>query len=641
MHNNDDAEPEQDWSDQVASGFEAAAAQTTHAAFGPSSPSRLQKKDTTECQDVYVCGTRVSHDWKASIWVFVLTTVIWGGFVAMHVTRILHEEETNNNNTTSNSTTTTTSAPPTDDHENSFLAKHKIIIGIISLAVTGVFYIWTIACCFLAVFTDPGRLPRKNELKEALLQQQQQSEGSYSPGDASLFAPSSPTKSQKAANNNNKTSGLPTSNLRDFENATAERSRNAAYNDEEDDDGQHTNDARSSTASSAIVFASNQNMRLARGSIRASTVKDLLSDDGKSKGAEFIVIKDVSIPTPYCTTCEIRRPVRASHCVTCQNDVLDFDHHCGIIGACIGRFNARYFTGFVWGIGLLSWLTGISSAIVAASEHSSEDNKMFALALCFCAITLILGIQLGCNLSCHYCCLFRKGYTHREWVKRDILYGGSMFGDDDKSPFYAPLGRQCQYLWCPPSADADLKAWAEGRYDEVEPKQDGLPRLTSFSSGVSSGTFSKKKSTGDSNNNNNNGGRRVSIVLGDGIVSQQYDSSKPKREAKSSSPIREENRSLLEHRSPGAGSNHSMSTVNDNNSNNNNDHYSNSRYDGQCHTPQQSSGLSDRLLPVSTTAGDQKPLSINATPSKIVDYGATSPTSYEAQHPSQPNNNIL
>jgi hypothetical protein len=44
-----------------------------------------------------------------------------------------------------------------------------------------------------------------------------------------------------------------------------------------------------------------------------------------------------------CSTCNIFRPPKASHCRTCDNCVMDFDHHCDFVSNCIGKRNHKYF----------------------------------------------------------------------------------------------------------------------------------------------------------------------------------------------------------------------------------------------------------------------------------------------------------
>ena len=44
-----------------------------------------------------------------------------------------------------------------------------------------------------------------------------------------------------------------------------------------------------------------------------------------------------------CSTCNIFRPPKASHCSICDNCVMDFDHHCDFVSNCIGKRNHKYF----------------------------------------------------------------------------------------------------------------------------------------------------------------------------------------------------------------------------------------------------------------------------------------------------------
>ena len=45
----------------------------------------------------------------------------------------------------------------------------------------------------------------------------------------------------------------------------------------------------------------------------------------------------------FCYTCEIHRPVGATHCTECNNCVMGFDHHCAVLNNCIGARNYPYF----------------------------------------------------------------------------------------------------------------------------------------------------------------------------------------------------------------------------------------------------------------------------------------------------------
>ncbi|GET89939.1 hypothetical protein, conserved [Leishmania tarentolae] len=46
----------------------------------------------------------------------------------------------------------------------------------------------------------------------------------------------------------------------------------------------------------------------------------------------------------FCKECQLRRPPRCAHCYQCNVCVLEHDHHCSILGGCVGIRNLRWFT---------------------------------------------------------------------------------------------------------------------------------------------------------------------------------------------------------------------------------------------------------------------------------------------------------
>jgi palmitoyltransferase ZDHHC9/14/18 len=68
-----------------------------------------------------------------------------------------------------------------------------------------------------------------------------------------------------------------------------------------------------------------------------------------------------------CSTCYLIRPLRSTHCNTCNNCVIRFDHHCPWIGTCVGKRNYPIFFIFLCFLNL---------------------NQLFTLAICIAHIDL-------------------------------------------------------------------------------------------------------------------------------------------------------------------------------------------------------------------------------------------------------------
>ena len=52
----------------------------------------------------------------------------------------------------------------------------------------------------------------------------------------------------------------------------------------------------------------------------------------------------------YCSDCQFLYPIsnkKMEHCYTCRICVCKYDHHCDVIGKCVGKYNTALFLLFV------------------------------------------------------------------------------------------------------------------------------------------------------------------------------------------------------------------------------------------------------------------------------------------------------
>ena len=131
---------------------------------------------------------------------------------------------------------------------------------------------------------------------------------------------------------------------------------------------------------------------------------DTIDDTGDEDEDSELVVQD------WCFGCQIWRPPHAGHCRQCECCIQRFDHHCFVLGACIGRHNLLFFLLFLLASGVSGILLTSSSLIMTLqrepfSAASASEPLVWLGGLLTCSslyigatlIFLVYQIQMLCR----------------------------------------------------------------------------------------------------------------------------------------------------------------------------------------------------------------------------------------------------
>lgn len=144
-----------------------------------------------------------------------------------------------------------------------------------------------------------------------------------------------------------------------------------------------------------------------------------------------IAVNGHDVVLKYCTTCNMYRPPRCSHCSLCNNCVENFDHHCPWVGNCVGLRNYRFFYLFVCIATLLTTAFFASAVfhLVRLAREDADSSISSAIAsspvsLLLCIFCFLLLWSVG-GLACYHTVLLASATTTNESMKVRPGEGGA------------------------------------------------------------------------------------------------------------------------------------------------------------------------------------------------------------------------
>lgn len=75
-----------------------------------------------------------------------------------------------------------------------------------------------------------------------------------------------------------------------------------------------------------------------------------------------------------CSTCNIQRLPKASHCGACNNCVKGYDHHCTLLNNCVGKRNLRTFMILLFAATIFYFFTGVIGLLAMIYEPVQDGQ---------------------------------------------------------------------------------------------------------------------------------------------------------------------------------------------------------------------------------------------------------------------------
>lgn len=130
---------------------------------------------------------------------------------------------------------------------------------------------------------------------------------------------------------------------------------------------------------------------------------------------------------PICKICNLPKPKGSEHCDECNACCLRYDHHCGVIGQCVGDKNIKAFVlSFIYAclFGIISAICGLYYCI-----SDSDENTIFKILILIASVyNGSIAIALGC-FGIGFIYNMAKDLKNSEFKTRKLmlLFGNNLY----------------------------------------------------------------------------------------------------------------------------------------------------------------------------------------------------------------------